>query len=454
MRHAIVGLVAILIGGSIAGAVRAAPGGGAVPEVLPQWTHDLPAPIDYYSLDARPRVGALVNARDQLIALAPDGAVRWITHSCPECSSSQWISATLTADGGAWALESAPEFETQRLVRIDAAGRIEWSVPLQVQLYPVSQRQPLFGNSDQAVVLDGVGHGVRWQRADLASGTIEERTIVISNSSYFRFADAHPLPDGGVSVAFGSSCGDIPVCPPPPVIYSIARIDATGTMLWHVEGGGNAALDSRGGGNVVLTGQDGFKYLRRVMPSGEVGPDILLEGLDYVDRWPRVFLSGPYAGNLALIVTSDADVTNLWSIDLAGHVGASRTFNDYLFVLDDSPLGLVVRNVETGLDTAQWLDPLSLEALAYFRVPDDGAGGQSTFGATRLLRDGNLYGMVAVPGASEVADKVLGRFIAPGFTAADRRDHAQAGRALLRHYADPGTPRLHDRAVPGRDRMR
>lgn len=245
MRHVTAGVLAILIGGSTAGAVGAAPDGGPASEVLPQWTHDLPAPIDYYSLDARPRVGALVNARDQLIALAPDGAVRWITHSCPECSSSQWISATLTADGGAWALESAPEFETQRLVRIDAEGRIEWSESLLVQLYPVSQRQPLFGDNEHAVVLDGIGHGVRWQRADLASGTIEEHTIVISDDSYFQLADARPLHDGGVSVAFGSSCGDIPVCPPPPVIYSIARIDAAGTMLWHVEGGGNAALDSR-----------------------------------------------------------------------------------------------------------------------------------------------------------------------------------------------------------------
>src|SRR5690606_19329251 len=152
-------------------------------------------------------------------------------------------------------------------------------------------------------------------------------------------------------------------------------------------------------------------------------------------------------------VIGDLVVTTLWSIDLAGQVGAARTFNDYLFVLDDSPLGLIVRNIEAGQDTAQWLDPRSLETLAYFRVPHE-TDGQSTFGATRLLRDGSLYGAVSLPGSNADADGVIARFIAPGFTAADRRDRARTGRALLRHHADPGTPRLHDRPVPHGDRKR
>lgn len=442
MQRRILDALAVLLGSFLAGAAGAAPEGWPAPEVAPQWTRILPGTIDY-SLDARTGAGALVGADDRLVALAPDGTVRWIASRCPGCGSSHWTHAILTDDGGAWALESAQESGTQRLVRLDAEGRLERSVPLEVALHPLHERHPLFGDSDHAIVLDGIGHAVRWQRVDLASGQVEARTIVLSEGSFFRLADARPLPDGGVSVAFGSSCGDIPVCPPPPLAYSIARLDSEGALLWHVAGGGAAALDSQGGAHIIATGLDDSKYLRRVTPAGEVRPGILLQGLEYADRWPRVFVHGPHAGILALRVTSQPHVTTFWSIDLAGHVLATRRFDEDAYVLDDSPLGLVVRAFDTGPAVAQWLDPASLETRAYFHVLHEEAEGPAGFGAARLLRDGTLYGAIAVPGTGEVPDTVLARFIAPGFTAPERRHRAQTGRALLRHQADPGTPRLH-----------
>lgn len=400
MRHAMIDVLAIVLGLSVAGAVRAAPDGAPVPEILPKWTHVLPAPINYYSLDALTGVGVLVSVNDQLIALASDGSVRWITHSCLECSSSLWTNATLTADGGAWALEYAQEFETQRLVRLDAEGQVELSVPLDVSLYPVHQRHPLFGDIDHAIVLDGIGHGVRWQRVDLASGTVEERTIVLSDGPFFRFVDARPLPDGGVALLFGPSCGGVPVCPPPPMTYSVARLDADGTVLWHVEGGGIAALDARGGANVIAEGQDGFRYLRRVAPTGEVGPDIPL-GLAFVDEFRGVFVFGPYVGRLVLMVTNDELSSTFWSIDLAGNVVATRSIVERVFILDDSPLGLLIKEHPGTTEIAQWLDPGSLETRAYFRVPHDEVDGQGGFGEARLLRDGSLYGMVSVPSSRD-----------------------------------------------------
>jgi hypothetical protein len=448
MRHGVTCVLATVLGWSIVGVARAAPDGAPAPEILPQWTHELATLEDYAVLqDARAGVGALVSADNRLIAFAPDGAIRWITYSCLVCEYSGWIWAKVTADGGALAIETG-DSGTQEVVRLDAHGRRTLSVPIASP----GRNRGVHADADQVIVVDLVESGVRRQRVDLVSGSLDTWSVDVDDDDpYDRLYALYPTADGGVTVMYGPDCGGIGVCPPLPPSFFITRIAADGMPLWGVAIYGSVHLEPDGGATVVTRDADYRYYLRRVTADGEVEPDILLDGIVGED-W--VGLAGRYGDRLVLYRRTLADVTTFWVADESGNVLVRRAFDEDIRVAGISSLGIFMGRYDAR-DADLMLDPETLETLAIFRFSSADAGADEVyFNGGRILPDGSFYATRLERLGGTDFTQTLGRFILPGFTADDRRDRAQTGRAWLRHRTDPGTPRLHDRASPRNDRRR
>lgn len=434
MQSELTSVVGILLGLSIACSVSA---GSPVPEIVPEWTYEFAQSIERIGLDAEAGAGALISADDRLIAFAPDGAVRWVTHSCLVCEDGRWSWADLTADGGALALEYAGDLDTQRIVQLDVHGGETLSVPI---AWPPGTNQVFYADADQVIVVDLVESGVRRQRIDLATGSLDTWSVDVDDDDpYDRLYALYPTADGGVTVMYGPDCGGIITCPPLPPSFFITRIAADGLPLWGVAIYGSVHLEPDGGATVVTRDAEYRYYLRRVTADGEVEPDILLDGIVGED-W--IGLVGRYGDRLVLYRRTPADVTTLWVADESGNVLVTRTFDEDIRVSGISPLGIFVGRYDAR-DADLMLDPETLETRAYFRFSTADAGTDGVyFNGGSILPDGSLYAIRFERTPGQDAQRTLGRFILPGFTAADRHHRAQTGRALLRHRADPGTPRL------------
>lgn len=444
MRHGVTCILAAVLGWAVVGVARAAPDGGPAPELLPQWTHEFATPVGGATLDAQDRIGVLVAADDRLIALTPGGAIRWITLNCFDCVYSRWSWASLTEDGGAWAVR-ARDSGTQEVVRIDTHGRRISSVPIASP----GRSWGIHADTGQVIVVDETVLGIRRQHFDVATGLLDTWTVDPTDDPYVQVYSIGVSTDGGVTVVFGPSC-DISACPPMPPDFSIFRLDADGTLLWELRAYGMVLLEADGGFLVLGFAADGSRSLMHVTPGGEIGPDIPLDGI----VGDSIRIAGRYDDHILLYRITPSQRTTFWVLDDAGTVLATRTFDSEIRLRGISAHGVLVRDALDDADVSRLLDPVSLELRAMFRFAADGDTDEYIyFNRTRMVDD-SLYAFRLERRSDNDFNLALARFLLPGFAAADRRDRVQTSRALLRHHADPGTPRLHDRPAPHGDRKR
>jgi hypothetical protein len=428
------------------GLAQAAPRGGVVPRIAPQWQQDVAMTScgrdGGYALDVLPGVGALVRVDDRLTAYSPRGDLRWqASLDCNDPLTVRWERAVLTPDGGAWALTWGPAYGEHTLYRLDPRGQVSASVALTFAA-EIGGIMALSGDDAGVVVVHVSYDTIGWRRYDLASGTVEALDHQVDEIPYYRTRyETKALADGGLGLEFGDSICELAACPPPFLTHLVASLASDGELRWVVAGGaGIAHFDAQGEAWIV-----GFEvgvwvpqFLHSVTPAGEIGPDIPLMG---VSGWIRGFY-GPHAGRL-LVHTSDLNRDYLWSIDAAGNLLASRELeNGFFLVLDDAERDLVVFEYDGDRECALRIDALSLQETACYRL-DEMAEPYTVLHGSRLLDDGTLYATFAAPGNGEDARIILARFDtpAPASDAASRRQRAQSGRALL------GAPSLRP-AVP------
>lgn len=414
-----------------------------VPDVAPRWQREVagsPCGDNYYSIDARVDAGVLVRMNERLAAYTPDGNLRWqVSVDCSGPSHTRWEKAILTADGGAWAIASGSGYGVHMLQRFDPQGQVGVAVALEFDSSFVGST--LFGDDDAAIVVLWDGFSVEWRRLDSASGRLEMRSHELSD--YYRlFGSARLLDDGGVGVSLGIFPCDLGVCPPPPRIYDIARLGPDGGLRWQVGGVGVPVLDAQGGADIVVVdvyNQEPPQFLRRVTPAGEVEADVALSGIS--GRLRGVY--GPHAGRVVIRTVDESDAYSLWSLDRAGNLLASRTFDANVVVLE-SAQGFLVKDPDADPSCLQWIDPGSLRPRACFRF-DQAAAPYAGFDQAQLLGVGILYATYSAPTDDAQSRIVLARFDAPALDAAERRHRARAARAILRAPAlRPSAPRSID----------
>ncbi len=389
---------------------NASPQGNEVPEISPRWQQEVPVSACsgiHYAIDGRVGAGVLVRRVRQLISFTAEGAVRWQAFvPCSAPDSPRWENAILTPDGGAWAIASGPDYYQYVLQRFDTQGQIK------------------------AVIVMAGRQMLEWQRFDATSGIVQKRTHVLGDLTY-KFQSARLLGDGGVGVTFFGIPCDMGTCPPDIAVYRLDRLASDGDLLWQVEGGGGLPLpDVQGGVDILGLGvnyRDPPRYLRRVTPAGEIGSDVALSGID--GELHNAY--GAHADRVTLLTIDENDANKLWSLDRAGNAVASRRFESHIYVVDDSPLGLLVEISDGDPSCLWWIDPLTLQSRACFRL-DQAADSYGGFGGPQFLTDGTLYTRFSIPTDGEDPRIILARFDAPPAGGAERRQRAITARAQLR----------------------
>lgn len=411
---------------------NASPQGKEVPEILPRWQQEVPVSACsgiHYAIDGRVGAGVLVRRVRQLISFTAEGAVRWqASVPCSARDAPRWENAILTPDGGAWAIASGPDYYQYVLQRFDTQGQISTSIALDFDVRDGDL--VLFGDDHEAVIVMAGRQMLEWQRFDAASGIVQKRTHVLGDLTY-KFQSARLLGDGGVGVTFFGIPCDMGTCPPDIAVYRLDRLASDGDLLWQVEGGGGLPLpDAQGGVDILGLGvnyRDPPRYLRRVTPAGEIGPDVALSGID--GELHNAY--GAHADRVTLLTIDENDTNKLWSLDRAGNAVASRRFESHIYVVDNSPLGLLVEMSDGDPSCLWWIDPLTLQSRACFRL-DQAADSYGGFGGPQFLTDGTLYTRFSIPTDGEDPRIILAHFDAPPAGGAERRQRAITARAQLR----------------------
>jgi outer membrane protein assembly factor BamB len=373
----------------------------------------MPASTSIRSVHAKPAMGVLANLSDRLIAYAPDGDVFWQVGPCPWCLYTWWTHAVLAPDGGAWAVQLAGYASyTAALFRFDGDGVEQFSVPLEDPGW--TGDLALFANGKDAIVVQTVSSDVIWHRVRSDTGDVETLFHSLPMLS-FGLVTARHLDDGGVGLSVRILPCDVPLCPPRPPPYELlARLTSNGALAWSTPPAWNYGVtlfDETGASNVVAIADDGNLHLQRVDSAGNTTADIALTDVTGNVRG----LFGPYAGRL-LLATDSGDAFRLWSIGADGSVLASRALDAGTSVRTDSPLGLLVWNRLDSPSLTQWIDPVTLETRASFRLPSEEPILDSPTQPWQLVSDGSIYGAQRFRDSSGLALARLARFTAPGYT--------------------------------------
>jgi hypothetical protein len=385
----------------------------------------VPQSVEIGGLDARPGIGVLANTLAQLVALTPNGDQRWQVEACPWCSgywgASVWLAATLSTDGGAWAVRwdrpslALPDGQT-RIQRMDANGTSIFDVASTAAAASNAQFRVLPG-ADDAVVLRGGGARVlTWQRIGEDGSDRGSQRHAIPDDSYL-LRGAHRLPDGGTS-ALTEGYGYCGVgCPP--FYTTVLRLAADGTLLWRYQFPElyapelTVALAADGRAAAVLPSTpytDGALRMRTIDADGNVGDDVSLTGVDlYVSS---VHLLAAPDGRWLLTTYADDGHMSYWLLDDSGHVRTEHRNGPFAYLLQATAAGFLASE-PIGADSlgAVVLDPVTLAASAR---PYNGSGA----GPNRwvLLDDGSLYGAISLP---QRGSQAVARFSMPGATPSD-----------------------------------
>lgn len=374
----------------------------------------MPSAVGLYATDARVGLGVLASVGNRLAALTPDGEPRWNAYTCALCPDQWWREAEWTSDGGAWAIDYFRDTGVTRVNRLDAAGQVVATVPID---FSPSSGYPyvMQSHDDQAVVVDATSQTLVWQGVRVDSTVPEIREHTLSLNPFF-VASAHALDDGGVSVTLETDPCDIMCPPPPPPNLSIARLDVDGDLVWLVSADyGVVDLQDDGGATAIVHDDDGFWHLLDVSPAGDVVTDVPLPEL----AGSLLGVYGPHANRIVAIIDRYPNGVALWSLGLDGQVLATRTLEVGTRIIDDSPLGLLAAVYPWSSHTAYWIDPVLLETHATFRFSAQQAPAGSITGypdAWHLLTDGSVYGADSHRNVWSLREPRLARFTAPGYT--------------------------------------
>lgn len=364
------------------------------------------------SLDVLPRKGVLMNTRKLLSAYTPDGDLRWQASICAYCSKLEWLTAALSPSGGAWALKRDVNSDLYMVDRFDDAGQPIASLPVDLHYHSYFSFRLLAGEN-QTVVLSMYFQQMFWQRVRLRAVGVDTQIVNLPRPSHFN--SVRKLINGAITMVLaGDGCQ---LCPLPP-FFALARLAPNGSLAWMYqvpEGNGVAALDDRGGANIVVGDLEHF-YLRHVDASGQPQADIVLAGIDRSMHTVQELL-GPQQDRLLLVTRSYPDGTTLWSIDTAGSVLARRDLErtSYGLGIDDAQPGFLITGDWTVSSGSDLIDPVTLQTLATFRFDDTPyVEDRPNTKMWRILDNGTVFGTDYQNNTSGLLQARVARFTAPG----------------------------------------
>lgn len=397
----------------------------------------MPSATSIRSIDAQQDVGVLVNLGYRLATFSEDGALKWEAIRCPLCTYgvgyTAWGQATLTGDGGAWAVEGRQESDISNpswstaIQRIDIDGAVLSSTPFSPAGFEAYDSVALIGTADEVIALQarldvGTSQGyILWQRSRRDGSVIEAREIAIP-MPFFELTATRRLPDGGISVVATSIVWCSEICDPQDVI--LLRFAADSTELWrhalptvsdpfpyHV-----VTLNADGSATAVIYDgdPDGRLQKREIDANGNLGVDVILTGIPANTRPTALAVGAP--GEF-LLRTRDFDSRDLLRLDADGDVLGSVPVNEFgAETLASSAFGELLRNDAPDSADAVLFDRSSLTATAAF---DFGAGylRGDFLRPWRALDNGSVYGATTATTQPGLRQAVLARFTVPGSAA-------------------------------------
>jgi len=419
-RYTIFAVVSMMLAHIVADSAHA-----AVVDHTPTWQYEV-APFHYVvTLDALPTRGVLVATSPKLVALSPDGSVRWqleaCTSTCPPAGSgghAQWEGAVLREDGGAWAIRSVRQADdvgspyTLSAVHMDGQG----VTVREVVLSDASRRGGLHvAQADHNGLVVLVDHSpvgsstLRYTRLDEQGGETGTGQYALWEHSDGRMT-MRLLEDASALVAVEEEVMCFLGCPVPRTV--ILRIEPTGVLAWRHDFPLNAetvtALELDGSSTALISPAAAADTLSSLGPDGEDRGSVALPVI-WGHHGGGV---SPLAGGrrMAFFYPHGSPWRMAGLLDRGGNLSAHREIGDTMLEFNPvaNPFGFLFAHREQA--SAELLSATTLETLQRFRFDGSGAADFLARPIWRVLEDGVVYAATEMRDDSSARSLAIARF--------------------------------------------